>query len=81
MKPFAFLLTMGVFALPTLPALAQETDNRFAGGSCHQGICTATYLLDRQVIHQNQLYGGSNTLYEISVELLSKQRLGCCLRV
>ena len=74
MKSLAFLLTLGVLVLPTLPlltqtALAQGQDDRFAGGSCHQGVCFTILLLNKQIVHQNQLSGRPNTLYKTSLEI------------
>jgi hypothetical protein len=57
MKFSTFLLTLGVFVLSTLPALAQ------------QDIDAAYHVLNQQAIYQNQSHGSPSKLYEIRVEI------------
>jgi hypothetical protein len=63
---FVFL-SVALILAGSVPAIAQPT-GRQVSGSCHQGLCWATYVLGQRMIHQNSLGGVDSKLYKVNVE-------------
>lgn len=60
-----FFIVLGFF----IPVRSQSS--KLVHSTCRQGICSKTFLLNKEVIHGNELGGSKNTLYEVTLESFS----------